>query len=314
MHRIRLALVLTILLIFTASPFRVSASEKKPVRITEQTMVAFPKSEDAIEIVQIVLFENKGNTKEQELPILLPEGYSNLQIRGGLAEDDVKEINNGIVDTSGLEAGEEKQITLSYQMPMEKKVSQWKLEQSYVTETIDVVIQPGILSFQANDLVTQSDLFEMNGQEFRRFTRLNLHPEEPWTLSFRLILESESSQPQNKSGEDLRKQKYTEDGYRIIGQEGLGYGKAAVTLSIIIVAFSSALIGLKRDLQNTYSPKAKSPSTWLKKEKDGIFGQLLQLENDFDERLIGEETYQAEKQKLRDQLVRLTAEMKKRTS
>jgi hypothetical protein len=59
-----------------------------------------------------------------------------------LVEEDMELTEKGIVDKTGLNPGEEKQILLTYQMPMNEKVSQWAIEQSFLTEKIQVVIQP----------------------------------------------------------------------------------------------------------------------------------------------------------------------------
>lgn len=284
-------------------------------------MIVYPSDVNTVNIVQSMDFKNTGTEKETELPIYLPEGYSNLELRGGLAEADMEKTENGIVDTSGLDAGEGKLIIVSYQMPMEQNVSQWTITQSYVTEDVQVMIQPGILSFQATDLVTQSQLIEIDGQEYRRFTRLDLHPDVPWTLSFRLIdtvegNESETTPSKPSAGSaviDPSGEKFTEDGIPIIGAEHERvFFKTAFTFGTIAVALSAALIGLRRDRQSTIVDVKKRSRPWLHTQKEQLLKQMFDLEKDYHNELISEQTYESVRAKIRSQIIKITAELQQR--
>jgi hypothetical protein len=289
------------------------ADGNDPVRITSQNMIVFPVDEQSVQIVHVAAFKNNGTEKEAEMPIFLPSGYSGLELREGITEATMKQIEKGIVDTTGLESGEEKRIVLSYYMPMEKDLSRWSIEQSYLTESIQVVIPAGVMSFEAPDLVTQSERLEMNGREFRRFTRVDLHPGEPWRLTFHMLTPEESQEP--AAGQEQVNLKvdenYTNDGKKIYGHEhGGGYFKAVITLIIVLLALSIALIGLKRD-QNTHKKDDSKRRPWLKDEKALLFQQIGRLEQDYAAELISEETYQASRKQLRDQLIRISAELQR---
>ncbi|MDC3414550.1 hypothetical protein NC797_14795 [Aquibacillus sp. 3ASR75-11] len=299
---------LMLIMIFTLffQPMEALADGKYPVRITNQTMVVFPVDETTIQVVQSVSFNNRGDQTEQELPIYLPEDYADLSLSDGLTEENMEKTDKGIVDVTGLKGGEEKKIVVSYKMPMFNGTSQWNLEQSYVTESLQVVIQPGVLSFNASNLVTQSELFEMNDQEFRRFTRVDAHPDVPWNLSFRL-LNAAPQEDQIRSEEPGAKR--TEDGIKIIGGEGFGYGKATVTVIIIIIALTAALIGLKRDLQKTTGRKIKINRSWLLEENEVLLQEILQLEKDYQAGLLTEQTYKKTKEQLRAKLIRIKTEL-----
>ncbi|UYG98084.1 hypothetical protein [Cytobacillus firmus] len=302
-------LIVIIMLPFGLVPKETSADGKYPVRITEQNIIATPIDQKTLQLIQIVNFKNSGKKKEDQLPIYLPEGYSKLQVRSGLEEKDMKEIEKGIVDVTGLNPGKEKQIILSYNMPLTQSKSQWAIETSYVTESFQVIIQPGIMSFEASNLVTQSDLFEMNNQEFRRFTRVDLHPDTPWTLSFSFIGQS-SLNNETSRAEDSSPSKYTEDGYKIIGKEGIGYGKAAITIILIVLAISITLIGLKRDYERSLNKSVKPKRTWLQTEKESLLQEMVQLEKDYEMKLISDKTYRETYNSIRKKLTKIIVELK----
>lgn len=305
--RITYILPVLITILFLISPVISLADEKSAVKITNQSMIVLPINDTTIQVVQSVYFKNSGSKREDKLSIYLPENYADLQLQQGLKKESIEELNKGIADLTGLDGKSEKQIVISYKMPMFNDTSQWSIEQSYITEQIQVIIQPGVLSFIASDLMTQSDLFEMNGKEFRRFTRLNAHPGEPWTLSFRMMKTSSSEDNEVKSSPV--EAKYTEDGLKIIGGAGFGYGKAFVTIIIIIVAMTAALVGLKRDLLKTTGSDRKIARSWLREEKNVLLQEIAQLEKDYRDKLITLNTYENTKSKIRGNLIRITMEL-----
>jgi hypothetical protein len=295
------------------------ADGKYPVRITEQNLIVFPVDEKTLQAVQITTFKNNGTNKETELPVYLPSNYSELEMREGLDHSKVRTTEKGIVDAAGLEPGEEKRMVLSYLMPMDKKTSLWKIEQSYVTERFQVVIPAGVLSFEAGNLVTQSELLEMNGREFRRFTRVDVHPDEPWILSFRLLEPSQENANQTEGAlekETHPEENYTSDGKKIYGHEhGAGYTKAVITLIIVFIALSIALIGLRQDQGWTRRRRSShSLRPWLLPEKENLLRQVGQLEQDFASKIISQETYEAAKKQIRDRLIRVTLEIRRENS
>lgn len=299
-------------LFFSSVPVTL-ADGKYPVRITEQSIIVFPVDEQTMQAVQIVKFQNNGTEKEAELPLYLPEGYRELEVTEGIAPDALKEVGKGIVDTTGLEPGKEKQMIVTYLMPMEKDASRWIIEQSYVTESFQVVVPAGVLSFEAGNLVTQSELFEMNGREFRKFTRVDVHPSEPWVLSFRLLKSGAPKEETAGQEAAATEERVTSDGKRIFGHEhGAGYTKAVVTLIIVFLALTIALVGLRRDHRlQKYSNSEKPERPWLMTEKATILHQIGQLEQDNNSQLLSLETYESSRQQLRDRLIRIALEMRR---
>ncbi|MDC3418153.1 hypothetical protein [Aquibacillus salsiterrae] len=295
-------------LLLLAFPINMLAEGNESVRIVDQTMVVFPVDETTVQIVQSMSIENTGDETEEQLSIFLPENYADLSLGDGLSKDNTTMTDKGLIETTGLPSGETKQLVVTYKMPMFDGESRWEIEQAYVTDQIQVVIQPGILSFNASNLVTQSDLFEMNGREFRRFTRLNLHPGEKWPLMFQKLKPSSQEQEQATPTIDPDA-KYTEDGLKVIGGEGFGYGKASVTIILIIVAFSAALVGLKRDLLRTTGNHRKVKRTWLVDEKAMLLEEIVQLEKDYRSKLLTDSTYEKTREKIREQLVRIQMEL-----
>lgn len=296
----------------------VLADGKYPVRISEQSMIVFPISEDQLQVVQLTTFKNNGTEKEKELPVYLPEGYSDIVIRDGLKQEDMKTVDKGIIDISGLDPGKEKKIALSYVMPMQSGYGKWNIETSYVAENVYVIVPAGVLSFEASNLKTQSERLEMNGQELRRFTRVDLHPNVPWTLGFLVLTGSqENGNTAEKEGPkqevDVQPDDYfTAEGKKIYGHEhGAGYGKAVVTLIVTLVALTVALVGLKRDRSNGNRKSEKVERPWLLSEKESLLKQIGQLEKDYTSQIISEETYGSTKNQLRDKLVRISLELRK---
>lgn len=297
--------ILMTIFMLAVQPLQASADGKYPVRITGQTMVVYPVDETSVQVIQSMNFENSGTEKEDQLPIYLPENYADLQLGEGLTEQNIENTSKGITDITGLDAGEEKQLIVSYKMPMSSGSSRWAIEQSYVTGQVQVVIQTGVLSFSASNLYTQSDLFEMNDQEFRRFTRMDVHPDQPWTLDFKML----NKPAQQEMATTEADAKYTEDGLKVIGGEGFGYGKAIFTFIIIIIALAAALIGLKRDLLRTTGKHAKINRSWLVNEKTMLLKEIVQLEKDYRADLITDSTYEKAREKIREHLVRITMEL-----
>ncbi|GAB7388542.1 hypothetical protein BSNK01_23800 [Bacillaceae bacterium] len=293
------------------------ADGKYPVRIVQQNLIVYPAEESVLQVIHTITYKNNGTAKEKELPIYLPDGYEKLQLNEGLKLERIKTTERGIVDTNGLEPGEEKRVILSYVMPINNRVREWEIEQPYVTETLNVVIPEKILSFQAPYLLTQSERVEMNGREFRRFTRVDLHPDKPWPVFFRTMQiqpESPDEKGKGQAGANEGDEGYTADGKRILGhQHGAGYGKAATTLLIIILAFTSVLRGLRneRPVEDRHTAWLERP--WLFTEKENILQQIAQLEKDYRTQLISEETYVQTKKQLREQLVRIALELRRGT-
>lgn len=308
-----LILGILFLMIFSNSPLKVFADSRYPVRIVQQSNIIYPLDENTVSVVQIMIFENQGESKEEELSIFIPDGYSNLQLRGGIISENMDVTDQGIIDTSGLEAGKQKQVTISYDMPMKKEIAKWSIQTSLVVERMQIVIQPGVLSVSASDFIPQSDLFEMNGQEFRRFTKLDLHPDKIWPVSFKLITKENSKDLSPVPSNKITKDKVNKDGLKIIGQEGIGYGKVAVTVLVIIIAFSTALVGLKRDMEKTVRRKKLVNSTWLINERKSLLKEMAQLETDANAKLISNEIYEETKNKIRNRLIKITTEIKKRS-
>ncbi|WP_188453329.1 hypothetical protein [Virgibacillus oceani] len=291
------------LLLYPSNAF---ADGKYPVRISSESMVVFPVDETTAQIVQSMSYKNNGTKTEEQLPIYLPENYADLQLGEGLTEQNTVKTSKGIVVKTGLDGGEEKQFVVTYKMPMFDNVSQWSIGVPYVADQMQVIIQPGVLSFSASDLIPQSDLFEMNNQKFRRFTRLDLHPDQPWTLSFKALNESAQDESPAATEEGA---KYTEDGMKIIGGDGFGFGKAIFVMIIIVVALTAALIGLKRDLLKTTGKHRKVKRSWLVHEKQMLLQEIVELEKDYQSNLLTESTYKKTREQIRDQLIRITMEL-----
>lgn len=307
LNRIILLFTSVILMLVLFVPV-VQADGNYPVRITEQSVVVFPASENTLQAVHIVTFKNNGTEKEILLPLYLPKGFSQLELVEGLEQSGTQVNENGIVDTEGLDAGTEKNIVVSYLVPMSNGKSIWALEQSYVTERFEVVIPAGVLSFEAMNLLPQSELFEMNERQYRRFTRLDIYPDEPWTLSFRIL--GSQSQTEDING------KYTSDGKKIYGHKhGAGYTKAIVTLIIVFVALAVAWIGLKRDyLTVPHRKKNGQDRLWLRSERTLLLQQIGQLEKDYQSQLISQETYSNTRKEIRNKLVRIALEHREENS
>lgn len=311
------SLVAAFLLFFSLTPTSF-ADGGGPVSIENQNLIVYPVDKETVGIVQIMTITNNGEDKAENLKVYLPEGYRNIEVRAGLNKEKIKKTKKGIIDPTGIKPGQKKKVIVSYQMPMEKGGSQWTIQQAYLTKSINVVVQAGVLSFEASNLVTQSDLFEMNDQQFRRFTRLDLHANTPWPLSFKLL---NSKAEEGASGAQAGSKgngssnsgntEFTEDGKRILAHEhGGNYLITAITLIIIVVALSIALIGLKRDGVQLGQKRKKPQRSWLRAEKQNVLHEIGQLEKDYQSELISKNTYETTFKKLRKQLIRINTEVR----
>jgi len=317
--KLGLFLWIAMLSVYFSHGSTVLADGNDPVRITDQSMVVFPVDSEHVQVVQIITFTNKGTVKEKELPIYLPASHSKLEFQQGLTQEEVKTTEKGIVNTTGLDPGKEKKVVISYDMPLKNNTSQWSIEQSYVTDSIEVIIPVGAMSFEATGLTTQSQLLQMNGQDLRQFTRLDVHPGNPWTLSFR-ILDTASSQgiaqpkePASAPATMGSDEHYTSDGKKIYGHvHGAGVGKAVFTIIVIFLALTIAVVGLRRE-RFTRKRNQNADRPWLLSEKSALFQQIGQLERDYTSQLISQETYDSARKQIREQLIRIAKELRGET-
>jgi len=314
--KLGLFLLVVMLSVYFSYGSSVLADGNDPVRITDQSMVVFPIDGEHVQVVQIMTFKNNGSAKEKELSIYLPASYSKLEIQQGLAQKDIKTAEKGITDTTGLDPGKEKKVVISYFMPLKNNTSQWSIEQSYATDLIEVIIPVGAMSFEATGLTTQSQLLQMNGQDLRQFTRLDVHPGNPWTLSFR-VLDTASAQgsaqpkqPVSTPANTGSEKHYTSDGKKIYGHvHGAGISKAIFTLIVIFLALAIAVVGLRRE-RFTRKRNRDTDRPWLLSEKSALFQQIGQLERDYTSQLISQGIYHSARKQIREQLIRIAKELR----
>lgn len=304
-YRLRFFLI-CLLLYFSVLP-TTYADGNSPIRIVDQNMIVYPLNEETLQILMNVTFVNNGEEKEKELPVFLPPGYQELELGDDLSLEQTTITDRGIVDASGLDPQTEKRLTLSFQMPLKAGESRWAIEQSYVTDSFKVIIPQGRLSFQALRLTPQSESLDIEGQPFRRFTRVDVHPDETWTVLFRLLADKDGQKPADGDQETS-----AADDKRILAHEhGAGYGKVAFTFAVILTGFTFVVIGLGREKYSVSRRSMKARYARLLAEKKRLLEQISRVEQDFTSQRMREEDYISTRKQLKGRLIRVMLKLRR---
>jgi hypothetical protein len=270
------------------------------VRVKEDQIVIVPVA-NHLQVMQIMTFENTGKQQLPKLEIELPKGFRNIEFYQQQEKDQLKTTSTGILDESGLPSGE-KQISFSYQIPVEGISTTLTLQTHYPIDVVYVIIPQGSLSLSANNVLPQSESIEFQGQKWRRFARPSLEPGVEWPIH--LIIGGTEAVPEvsgSLSGGT------TPDGLPIIGYvHNETTWKALGNLLLVIAVLSFGMIGVQRTRSSRFYEEtdAKPPRSFIM-EKKFLMEQMVLLERDYRSGLISETTYQEMRADIKNRMVEI---------
>ena len=250
----------------------VQADGSKSFYITSGNIVTVP-SEEGIKIVEVLEFQNSEN--KQELELYAPDGAEDLNVFDGLDLDNVTIKNNKITYKGDLPEGSFK-VTFGYFLRYESNSTiQIEYNQLYWAGKYRVTIPSGKLTVTGDKFLPQSESIEMNGVRFRRFLRLDYHPDTPWNLifqkpAFKVVYEDDE-------GHDEEEVEITEDGLPIIGHVHGAKPKEAVMNIILVIGI--LVLGII-SIRYTYGKKNTKNKKYANifSEREQLLDEVVELE------------------------------------
>jgi hypothetical protein len=281
------------------------AQAESSVRVISEQVVFVPQ-EHQLQVMQILTFENAGTKPLPKLEIRLPQGFSHVEFYSGTGHEQLKTTDTGIVDESGLPAGE-KQLRFSYQIPLADTGATVTFQSLYPVDAIDLLIPQGSLFLSANNVLPQSEVLDLQGQKLRRFSRLSLEPGEEWPVQLLVNPPASSAKTGPSSGET------TADGLPIIGyvpNETAWRALGNLILVALVLAFS--LVGVRRTRSRFFREGDDKPWQQLVVEKQSLMEQMLRLEEDYRDQLLGETIYREIRTSIKSKLVDIQVQLMSR--
>ncbi|GIM44878.1 hypothetical protein DNHGIG_04270 [Collibacillus ludicampi] len=289
-----LACMFSMMILSSFHPVQAESS----VRVKEDQIVVVPVA-NHLQVMQIMTFENTGKQPLPTLEIDLPKGFRNIEFYQQEGENHLKTTSTGILDESGLTAGE-KQISFSYQIPLEGISTTLTVQTQYPIDVVYLIVPQGRLSLSANNVLPQSESIDFQGQKLRRFTRPSLEPGVEWPIH--LIIGGTDAVPEvsgRLSGGT------TSDGLPIIGYvHNETTWKALGNLLLVIAVLAFGMIGVQRTRSSRFHKEVDAkPLQSFIMEKKYLMEQMVLLERDYRSGLITETTYQEMRADLKSRMV-----------
>ncbi|HEY3314251.1 MAG TPA: hypothetical protein VGL40_03075 [Bacillota bacterium] len=166
MRRLSLALTLALAVaLLPATPRATSAlAASAGLRLDYDHLVLTP-SGDRLLVKEAAGLVNAGSGAVNTVSMPLPPGYSDLKLESGFDAANVTSDAAGVVDSSGLAAGGQREVVLSYSLPMTG--GQAKLEKSvtYDTAAFSVAAEDRLLGLTGDAPLTVS-VSDLNGVSY----------------------------------------------------------------------------------------------------------------------------------------------------
>lgn len=264
------------------------------VRIVNQEVAVMPADERHLQFIVVMTLENRGSSDEPELYFALPGGADGFMPVEGWGE--YAAADGGVVEKSGIAAGERRTLAYTFYVPYEGNRLPLDYPVSYVSEAIQILVPPERLAVEAEDFLTQSEVLDFQGQPFRRFTRLNLHPGEKWTLHFTILSQNVPLQPLDKSAHPSGLPVVYHD-YR------QGVNEAVFNLLFIVVVLLLGFVGVRTSMWRAQAVSRRNAAETLQQQREALFERLVALEEERRAGTISDAAYAEQRQQLEDQLL-----------
>ncbi|MCF6092545.1 hypothetical protein L1765_00875 [Microaerobacter geothermalis] len=271
----------------------VSADGRTDAYVESGEMIVFEK-EGTFQLVEALDFSIANEAKGKGMEISIPQRAENVVVMDGVSPESVQ-LNQGkmVLD---LPKGNTRLI-FAFQLPAEDLSASYLYQQSFWTKEMRVTIQSEKVSVMASRFLTQSESLDLNGQPFRRFTRLDIHENEPWDLMFR-----QTSFSDTHVGDE---QDFTEDGLKILGHEhGANPAIAFANLGLIVSILTLGILSIRM----TMGWRERKKKQQLPARKEILLQELVSLHRKREKGIIGEEQYADDYQRIQQQLLQLARE------
>jgi hypothetical protein len=202
--------------------------------------------EGSINVIQTMRYQNTGE-KGTPFFIGLPEKYKGFYVLKGVSEEaEIEYQDSGILIDGELPVGDTT-VVLGYNLPMKERSIMPVITQPYLAEQVDVIIEVKSLIVSASGFLPQSNREKYGGNDFRRFTRLNLQPKEPWPILFRMYRGLETGkEPFQIAGEP------TDPSLPVVGQvHEKNIPKSVLNIFIIFFILTVGMISIRRSTKGT---------------------------------------------------------------
>jgi len=264
------------------------------VRIVNQEVAVLPADEGKLQFIVVATLENRGRDAASEVYIALPEGAEGFAPVEGWSEHAVQGV--GAVDKGGLAAGQRRTLAYTFFVPYEGNRLQINYPVSYVSEAIQILVPPDRLAVEAGDFLPQSEALDFQGQPFRRFTRLNLHPGEAWALNFTILAQNAQLQPVDKASHP--------SGLAVVYHDyRQGVNEAVFNLLFIVVVLLLGFVGVRTSMWRAQTVSRRHAADTLFKERESLMNRLVALEKEWRDGTLTEAMYEERRRHLEDQLL-----------
>lgn len=203
-----------------------------PVHIRAEEVVAVPVGN------QLKVFDSFTLDAPTGTPVTLhlPRGHSDVQVATDTVASYIK-TPEGVSWPGGLPAGVQS-LAITYALPFDNGKGDIEFSQPYNVDTLSLLIPQGRAALIAQGLYPVTQVVDLQGMKFRRFTKPDLPAGVPWTASIQAI-------PQ--AGEVTPGSIAVPPGLPVIGA-GYKYTefKALINLLLVVFVVILGVVGLRR--------------------------------------------------------------------
>lgn len=271
-----------------------AAAAATDVRILNQEVVVLPMEDQQLQFIVLTTLENRGQAAEQEIYLDLPEGAENFTPIEGWGEHEMRD--GGVVERTGIGPGEQRVLAYSYHVPYEGNRPIVNYPVSYPSESVQILVPPERLAVEAQDFLTQSEMLQFNGQNLRRFTRLNLHPGEAWSLHFTVLdgktLPQQVDKSTHPSGLPVVYHDYQQ-----------GVNKAIFNIFFILVVLFLGFVGVRTSMWRAQAVSRRNAAETLFQQRENLLYRLVEVERAYHTQAISVEEYEKKRQQLEEALL-----------
>lgn len=238
-------LIISLLFVSTPQANVLAENHPHPARMSKMELLVM-SGDESLSVIQTMQYQNTG---EKSVPFVigLPEKYKDFYVLKGIPEDaDVEYQDTGILVDQDLPVGKTT-VIVGYNLPMKERSIMPVITQPFLIEQVDVIIEIKSLIVSASEFLPQSSREKYGDSDFRRFTRLNLQPKEPWPILFRMYRTSETSKEPYQIAGDA-----TDPSLPVVDQvHDKNIPKSVLNIFIIVFILTVGMISIRRSTRGT---------------------------------------------------------------
>ncbi len=272
----------------------VVAAATPDIQILNQEVVVLPIEDRRLQFIVLATLENRGQAAAQEIYLALPEGVENFTPIEGWGKHEMRD--GGVVEYTGIGPGEQRVLAYSYRVPYEGNRLIMNYPVSYLSKSVQILVPPERLAVEALNFLTRSEMLQFNGQNLRRFTRLNLHPGEAWSLHFTVLdgkaLPQQVDKSTHPSGLPVVYHDYQQ-----------GVNKAIFNILFIVVFLFLGFVGVRTSMWRAQAVSRRNAAETLLQQRENLLNRLVEVERAYSTQAISVEEYEKKRQQLEEALL-----------